>query len=289
MIIAEAKHAMRRARRAVLKRVQYAFMRHIRARTADEARLLEEGPRVLANSVPKAGTNLFAQLMRMMPNTVDRWNYHIDETLPGIERQLRSGRRGQALTAHFPWSREMAALARELDYRVFLTVRDPRDIAVSSVNYVTRMDLSHPLHRILAALPDDDARLLTLIDPPADVLVCLPEVWKNDGLTKFLPWLDEPNCLIVRFEDLVGANVGGDDARQRETIRKITDHIGSPLDDVEIEGMADRLFGNSGSKTFHKGQIGGWKAHFKPEHTTAFKRCSNEVMVRLGYENNENW
>lgn len=289
MNLADTKHALRKGRRAVLKRVQYTLMRNVRGRTAGEMRLLEVGPRVLANSIPKAGTNLLSRVMKMMPNTVERWSYHIDETLPGIERQLRAGRRGQVVTAHFPWSDGLASLARELDYRVLLMVRDPRDIAVSNVNYVTRMDLSHPLHRVLEDLPDDDARLMTMIEPPGDLLAGLPDVWQNDGLVTFLPWLDEPNCLVVRFEDLVGAKGGGSDAVQHKTIQQIADHIGASLNDALHAKIARELFGNSESKTFHKGQIGGWKAHFKPEHTSAFKRRSNAVLVRLGYENGKDW
>lgn len=289
MTLTGAKHGLRKARRAVLKSGQYTLMRHIRARTAEEKHLLETGPRILANSTPKAGTNLLSRLLRMMPNTVDRWGYHIDETLPGIERQLRSIRRGQVVTAHFPWSEDISGIARDLKCRVFLMVRDPRDIAVSNVNYVTRMDLSHPLHPVLAQLPDDDARLLAMIAPGAELLAGLPNVWRNDGLKTFLPWLDEPNCQIVRFEDLVGAKGGGSDQTQHATIRQIATHIGADVDDAAIERLAHDLFGSSGSKTFHKGQIGGWKAYFNARHIAAFKGRSNETLLRMGYEQNADW
>lgn len=281
-------HALRRARRLVGKKVQYALMRNAFPLGAEERRLIAEGPRVLANSIPKAGTNLLGQLMKVMPNTIDRWTYHIDETLPGIERQLRAGKQGQIITAHFPWSAEIASVARELDYRVLLMVRDPRDIAISNVNYVTRMDLSHPLHPILTALPDDDARLLAMIEPPEEILKRLPEVWKNDGHATFFPWLDEPNCLIVRFEDLVGAKGGGDNTRQLQTIQSVANHISANLTDDELQTVAANLFG-IGSRTFHKGQIGNWRAHFTPEHKAAFKRRSGNVLVRLGYESDLGW
>lgn len=289
MNLADTNHALRRTRRVLLKRGQYFLMRHISARTPEERRLLREGPRVFANSIPKAGTNLLARLMQMMPNTIDRLSYHIDETLAGIERQLRAGRCGQVVTAHLPWSEWVTKVNRDLGYRMILMVRDPRDIAVSNVNYVTRMDTSHPLHRVMARLADDDARLLSMIDPPAAVLAGLPEVWKNDGLSSFLPWLDEPDCLLVRFEDLVGAKGGGSDERQRETIQQIADHIGAKIDAAFVDKTARELFGNAGSKTFNKGQIGNWRAHFKPSHIAAFKRRSNETLERLGYEKSQDW
>lgn len=283
-----ATYALRRARRLIGKRVQYALMRNITSRGANEKRLISEGPRVLANSIPKAGTNLLSRLMRMMPNTVDRWTYHIDETLSGIERQLRAVRHGQVVTSHFPWSADIASIVGELDFRVLLIVRDPRDIAISNVNYVTRMDFSHPLHPALAALPDDNARLLAMIEPPLEIMAGLPEVWKNEGLATFLPWLEEPNCLIVRFEDLVGEKGGGSDARQIETKREIAGHIGASLDESQLKLMAQNLFG-SGSRTFHKGQIGNWRTEFSPEATAAFKRQSSEALMKFGYESDLDW
>ena len=284
----EVTHMLRRTHRLIGKKAQYALMRNIFPRGDEEKRLITEGPRVLANSIPKAGTNLLSRLIRMMPNTIDRWTYHIDETLPGIERQLRASRQGQVITAHFPWSTDIASITRELDFRVLLMVRDPRDIAISNVNYVTRMDFSHPLHPALAALPNDDARLLAMIEPSKEIMAELPEVWKNDGLATFLPWLVEPNCLIVRFEDLVGEKGGGSDVRQIETIREIAEHIGASLEESQLKSMAEGLFG-SGSRTFHKGQIGNWREHFSLEAKAAFKRRSGKALKEFGYESDLDW
>lgn len=282
-------HKLRLRRRAFQKYVQYALMRNVLPRSSEELACSKNGPKVLLNSMPKAGTNLLSQLMRMLPGTVPRWSYHIDETLPGIERQLRAGRQGQVISAHLPWNHHLSELVSDLDYRILFMVRDPRDVAISNVNYVTRMDLAHPLHEILKRLPDDDARLSVLIDPPEEVLAVLPEIWRNQGLSTFLPWLDEPNCLLVRFEDLIGAKGGGSDARQLSTILAIAAHVGVQLDDRSLQDAASDLFGNAGSKTFFQGQINRWVSEFKPHHSEAFKRRSGLTLSRLGYEKSDAW
>jgi len=289
MIFEDIMFALRKALRPILKRFQYALMRNVRARSPEEKRILAEGSRILANSIPKAGTNLLSRTIEMMPNTVDRWTYHIDETLPGIKRQLSAGKRGQIVTAHLPWTPKIASTVSQLDYRVLLMIRDPRDIAVSVVNYVYCMDLSHPLHRALTKLPDDDARLLFMIEPPEEVTAELPDIWKNSGLATFMPWIDEPSCLTVRFEDLVGAQGGGNEERQRKIIQAIAVHIGANSSSLLVEKIRQDLFGNNRSKTFHKGQIGGWKQHFKSAHKAAFKRHYSHALVRLGYETGSDW
>lgn len=279
---------IRRIKRRCRKAVQYAVMRNLVPVNQRERQLSQDGVRILANSMPKAGTNLLSRLLREMPSVVARWTYHVDETLPHQERQLRSGRKGQVLTAHFPWSKDTAELLRNLDYRTIMMVRDPRDIAVSNVHYATRMDRSHLLHTTLASLPDDAARLQLLLEPPADVMARLPDVWSNNGHRTFLPWLDEPDCLLVRFEDLVGAGGGGNPDVQYETILKISKHIGSDLCRDEIIKISNELFGAK-TRTFRKGQIGAWKDVFSERHKEIFKEQSGEALIKLGYETSMDW
>lgn len=278
----------RRRKRIISKAAQYAFMRNIIPIGDTERRLSQEAQKIFSNSMPKAGSNLLSSLLRALPCTVSKWTYHVDETLPGVEMQLRRGRRGQIVTAHLPWSKEYASLVRTQGYRSLMMIRDPRDIALSNVHYVTRMDPAHPLHPTLVSLPNDAARLQMIIDPTEEVLAQLPDVWRNDGQETFLPWLDEPNHLLVRFEDLIGSHGGGDDVRQHSTITNIVSHVGCSLDDMKITGLADTLFGGR-KKTFHKGQIGAWKEAFSDTHKDSFKRRSGSVLLKLGYETDMEW
>jgi len=43
------------------------------------------------------------------------------------------------------------------------------------------------------------------------------------------------------------------------------------------------------SKTFRAGKTGEWKKYFKPEHKALFKEVSGDLLVRLGYEKNNDW
>ena len=43
------------------------------------------------------------------------------------------------------------------------------------------------------------------------------------------------------------------------------------------------------SHTFRLGKTGGWKEYFTEEHKKLFKDVAGDLLVRLGYEKNDDW
>jgi len=43
------------------------------------------------------------------------------------------------------------------------------------------------------------------------------------------------------------------------------------------------------SHTFRSGKTGGWKQHFTDKHKKLFKEVAGDLLVRLGYEKNNDW
>ena len=107
-------------------------------------------------------------------------------------------------------------------------------------------------------------------------------------MSLFLPLLESPYTLTVRFENLVGARGGGSDAVQRNEIEKIAAHLGMRLTPDDIDCVIEKAF-NPKSPTFRKGLIGDWKSHFTPEHKDAFKRVAGQLLIDLGYEKDFEW
>lgn len=284
-------HSALALRRRVRKRLQYFVMRNAVPLTKREREISRNSARIFANSIPKSGTNLLSRLLRLLPNTVSNWTYHIDETMPSSLRQISTGKRGQIITAHLPWSVELSGQLARLDFRNILIVRDMRDVAVSGAYYVTHMDHSHPLHEYFNALASEDDQLLAMIEGVGPEFYPdgkMPDSWHNDSYRGFLPWLDDPACVVVRFEDLIGGEGGGDTGLQADTIRKVAAHVGAELDDARLDDIVSQLFSTS-SRTFRKGQIGDWKNRFNDVHKAAFKKKSGEMLIRLGYENSDGW
>jgi hypothetical protein len=43
------------------------------------------------------------------------------------------------------------------------------------------------------------------------------------------------------------------------------------------------------SHTFRSGKTGGWRGHFTDQHKKLFKDVAGDLLVRLGYEENNDW
>jgi len=177
------------------------------------------------------------------------------------------------------------------DIRVFLMVRDPRDVVVSNAFYIARKKPSHRLHHYFShQLDSDEERIQASIVGVSREELGEQQESKSMGghIRDFMPWLEADACMLVRFEDLIGEGGGGSVERQRECVRQVGNHIGLSLDEVEVERIAANTFSQD-SRTFRKGKIGDWKNHFTNQHVEAVKEELGGIMIRLGYETDMDW
>lgn len=244
------------------------------------------GPRVLLNSMPKAGTNLLEAVLSGFPTLRGRGG----RTLMGWGRvdarnlkKVAGIKKGQFITAHLPAFPALVSLLEREGIRSLCMIRDPRDLVVSHFKYVTYIDLTHALHKHYAALPDDDARLMCSIKRPPERHASIRET-----LEKFEGWLTHKGTLIVRFEELVGHAGGGDDSVQMSTMRRIAEHLGIRVNDDELKKICSRAYSTK-SPTFRSGKTGGWRRYFKDEHKRVFKELAGELLIAYGYEKDTNW
>jgi hypothetical protein len=163
--------------------------------------------------------------------------------------------------------------------RIILNYRDPRDTLLSMVNFLSGSTTGgvgefaehHIYGQILKSVPKIQKRLtIALTDP------LFPGVSEfEDAL-----WLlRHPNVCKVSFEDLVGPAGGGSEESQRRAVRRIIEFVDSDADPDAISGA---LF-NPRSFTFHKGQIGGWREHFSPEHEAIFNERYGKLLELYSY------
>jgi len=275
--------SLRKAR----KRLQYAaippaaWLRSVAVST--------EAPKVFANSLPKSGTNLTKRMLGLLPAMSAWLTYHLEYD-KHWESRLRRVAPGQIVTAHFKYCPEIAKTLTELDFKVLLTVRDPRDVAVSNAYYITYMDRSHRLHPYFRALPSDEERIAASIRGIEAQELPDGKHSKSIGehVEGYLSWADHDRCMLVRFEDLIGESGGGDTTKQQRAIEQVAAHVGLPQTQNQVERIAARCF-SSKSRTFRKGRVGGWQTALSEKNKKLFKEVAGEQLIALGYEADFNW
>jgi len=258
-------------------------------------------PILLGISFPKSGTHLLDQILlgfsRVAPFSRRLHSFYAEyEGESGRKRApeqavrwLESLRPGDITSAHLFARSEVLARVCTPAFVPYFIFRDPRDVAVSHVFYVTDMEPSHVHHAFYQSLHDFDARLKVSILGRPDAEIEFPDI--AGRFAPYLGWLDEPSVMEIHFEDLIRDRGG--------TLNRIIDHFLArvPLQVLSPKG-ADRSLlleslelsiNPSKSPTFRSGKTGEWKKHFTEEHKKIFKEVASDLLIRLGYEESNDW
>ena len=262
------------------------------------------GPRVLANSIPKAGTHLLTSALARLPRMMSSGVHHAlndfsvsvgaaPEVIPeidteGLGRALSSINKGQFMSAHFPASPHLPPLLSQRGYKNVLIIRDPRDVIVSHTHYVTHTRRHFLFERYNRLYSNDDQRLMASIQGFAAGEMGPGQESVTARFAKYTPWIDDPDTYVCRFENLIGPSGGGTRSAQVAEIKAIAEHVDRALDEDAFERAAAAVWSER-TPTFRKGRAGDWRNHFAPEHEDAFKAIAGDLLIDLGYEKDLSW
>ena len=252
-------------------------------------------PVLLGISFPKSGTHLLDQILLGFANVAPYAKrvhsfYAEYEGESGKKRDpqqaldwLDSLRPRDIASAHLFARPEAIARVCTPKFAPYFIFRDPRDVVVSHVFYVTDMEARHVHHDYYQSLPDFDARLKVSILGRPDAGVEFPNI--AERFAPYLGWLDKKEVLTIHFEDLIHDRAA--------TLTSIMDHLLSrvPLQtprQLILDSMESSI-NPTKSPTFRSGKTGEWKKHFTDEHKRIFKEVAGDLLVRLGYEKDDGW
>ena len=170
-----------------------------------------------------------------------------------------------------------------------ILVRDPRDMFVSAIHYLdkNRLWIQRPRKKQFYS---EWRSLETNVEKISYLMGVNMDNYINksfeDCFKKAIACSKIPNSFVVRFEDLVGAQGGGDIAIQRKTINKILRFIKLKLKAGEKDWIVKNLFASKGLEEggfFRKGQIGTWPQYFKKGQRKKFNHKYGFFLDYFGY------
>lgn len=256
---------------------------------------LRSAPAVLGNAMPKSGSHLIIQVLQGLtqigpfvnpgfpPLNRAEDNSHLPDS--AVLARIEGMRPGDIAYGYIK-SQEpfVTALTRPGRATIFV-YRDPRDMIISHVFYATEIHPGHGMHRYYTqTLANMEARIEAAIrgvEEPGSELSAIHARYQG-----YLGWLEQPEVLCLRFEDL---------------IHKRDDAFGQLLDYLERRGFRPRgerpqalqalhqAIIPKKSGTFRKAQPGNWREHFSETNKTSFKELTGDLLVRLGYETDTDW
>lgn len=254
-------------------------------------------PVLFANSFPKSGTHLltqvlagFGQLGPFMHTGLNAITMYDGPTgaprpIKKIETALRRLRPGDISYGHLHAEPEIVAALCQEGVAPYFILRDPRDVVVSHVFYVTELEPNHVHHRYYAEeLHSFEERLKVSILGRPELENPFPDI--RGRFAPYIDWLDRPEMLLLRFEDFI--------LDRQATLGRVLEHAiergFNYTDDKQtaIEVLSNRIDPEN-SPTYRSGKVGGWRQHFTPEFTKLFKEVSGDLLIRLGYEQDMDW
>ncbi|NIQ13648.1 MAG: hypothetical protein GTO02_04335, partial [Candidatus Dadabacteria bacterium] len=182
-------------------------------------------PRILANSMPKAGTHLLTRFISFLPGMKGTSFIDIGPNL-GIEeftekeraraekflRKIKNGFYGKSHCFYFD---ELVELLERYTIKCITIIRDPRDVCVSDYHYILK-NKSHRLHQVYRQMASNDERCMASIvglsseylngEPPS---LDIGTHYKN-----YIGWQGYSNGLVIKYEDLIGSKGCGSDDKQ---------------------------------------------------------------------------
>jgi len=182
------------------------------------------------------------------------------------------------------------AIPKPEDYKAFFITRDPRDIMISwyfSVKYS---------HKVVGRIAEHRQVLTTI--PTKDGLTYTIDYLQEYGLFDALrSWTGAPiqdsNIVVVRFEDLTSSD-------NLQVFKGLFLHCDIQIPETELlsilqEYSFNKLSGGrkrgdeNKSDHYRKGVPGDWKNYFDDAVVAKFKETTGNLVVQLGFEQNENW
>jgi len=269
-------------------------------------------PPVLCNSIPKSGTHLLLQILEVIPGISNygtqimvprayklnleliystllmRPKFSLKEETPQVYiRWIKQIIPGEVVFAHLLYQPEFIEELAKKNCIHYFIYRDPRDVVISDVFFITFLSMNHTMHDYFAKTLNNmneriSAGILGADDPK--MKNNYPSIVEQFEI--FRGWLECNDVFAVKYEDLVS---GHRNKILQQMAAFYLKHSNSKLD---IDDLAQRMETNINpniSRTFRKGEVGGWKQAFTQNHKDQMKEVAGKLLIDLGYEKDDQW
>lgn len=244
---------------------------------------------VFIAGLPKAGTTWLETLMMSVPDC-QKLAWHdpkgrLDEhVLDPVLFEKLPVKGNFFIKTHVAAGAEGVEALRNHAVPTVVMVRDLRDQCVSHFYHVIN-DSTHPLHNKYKN------------EQPSKAFSYCVELAATEYAEWCRNWLreikkDEKLFMLVRYEDLHADTKG--------TFQRVLKHFEMDLTNERVDDIIREVSIQSKAglslakqlargKTLRAGRIGDWREYFTPVDVEYLKSNANDVLVALGYEQNENW
>ncbi len=217
-------------------------------------------------------------------NTIGIGSLHLCQVTESVlENWLSVIPQGYYLQGHIPENAHLSLILNKLNYRHLMIIRDPRAVIASLIPFITQakntLFKAHFLEADFIKMSLEQRFDFILKGGYAEQADLEIEDFKH-VYRSFYQWKNHPNCLLLRFEDLIGEQGGGKKASQHKALIDIAHYLDIEL--KAVESHASRLFDPTVT-TFRIGKIDSWKETLAPKLINKLTDYCEPLCQELGY------
>lgn len=241
---------------------------------------------LILNSIPKSGTHLLYQVLK--PLTLNDFGGFL-ATTPSVSLKRRSPAEHiyylerlfnrELISAHMHFDVSVASTIDRLERPMITIIRDPRDVFISELDYLSEVNRWHRMHRYYRKVTNFESAFSLCLEGLPQAPFCYPSF--AERIKPYLGWLEDPSTLIVRFDQLRNENT-----QLNEMIRivRYLGEVGLWLDDEAtfIERARDSI-DPTASHTFRQGGVGSWRERLSGEQAEQLEGMISPLASVMGY------
>lgn len=246
--------------------------------------------KVFVNSLPKSGTHLLGRFCELVDlkeaglhlsgtllrkssrnfirnlklnNRKDANGIEVDLDIPHhrikrgwLKKEIQKIPDNSYFLGHAPYSKELSALLQEEGVKVLYIYREPKDVIISLCNHFLKFE-NYPFHKEFTELDSTKERILLSLKGAEKGAARLAPF--KTRLERSAGWKFDKSVYALPFEELIGAQGGGDKTIQKTKVEEILQFLN--LSDKNSEEIINKIFYKK-AKTFNKGTINQWKEVF---------------------------
>ncbi len=262
----------------------------------------ESAPPCVLITIPKSGSHMVIKALYFLTGGSPIWHTHFPSLcyIPSEQGFLYT---------HFCVSSQLEKNYSHLpELKKIINVRDLRDVCISMVHQICKSPWP--------GMNQDIRNKFKKMSFEKQLLFVINFDYELDEVAEFAPnslqasiakiaeqavqYSQERDCLVCKYENLVGLRGGGSEELQKEELRRIITYLDLSVSESLLSDIASSLYGNevdpfsSGKfahfqSTFQQGKVNNWKNFFTEEHKEAFKHRLGKSLIALGYEQDNNW
>ena len=242
--------------------------------------------------IPKCGTHFIQHTLHLMTGQA---SINQDISLQNLTKACNTNK---ILRTFQPYDDKLCKALKKYQHKLISVIRDPRDALISHLFYMRSF--------AERKVENNQRRDFFVVDKNFDSLSLQEQLdsliyGTKEGMSYLdfyksrIGWALNSASLVIKYEELLGKEGGGNNKKQKKTIDKVASFIQLDLSSEQQQYVLANMYKETGEQQVEEGKVftratkGNWRTFLSEKQKRSIKKKLGKEMILLGYEKDLNW